>query len=639
MERSYYSRAVADFCREGDDSILGALTRNLPRNARGTQLKAWREQISILKRQLGDLESGHLILEYSIPRMGERADVILIYSDFVFVMEFKTGRTRAEKAVTQCLDYAVDLKNFHRESRSASIVPVLILTDAEKYDNKIVRGGDGVYGMVFANRDDVGAIIKRICSNPPDSTVKVAEWECSRYEPTPTIIEAARAVCRKRGKYLRTRTDENVRNIDRMTRAIGKVIAQSKQNGRKSICFVTGVPGSGKTLAGLDIVCRNQSNGERAVFFTGNDPLTRVLRKALSEKDAERRYGAGAEMLVQHIKDFVADTDIPGPPSERIVIFDEAQRAWTAEKMSSKTGDRLGPKFRGKSQPEILLEVMGRHDGWAAIICLVGSGQEIHTGEAGISEWFKALGDLDWDVYLPGTVGGAEYADGLAPEVLPRSNCLKKLDVLHLGTSVRSFRSENVSRLVNEILDCNTDSATELFFKLKNEYPIRLTRDLGRAKEWLRDASRGSERYGLVASSNAKRLRPFGICLGSKINPVPWFLAGKEDPLSSYGLEVVATEFDTQGLELDWVCLAWDGDLRFENGGWSPYKFRGREWKPVKQLAAAGYLVNAYRVLMTRARQGMVIFVPHGDGHDDTRRSEFYDRTYEYLRSIGLEEI
>lgn len=645
MRRSYYSQALTDFCEESDDSILGVLASSAPKDVTGTQRDAWMEQIRILK-QLKDLKSGHLILEYVVPRMGKRVDTVFIYSDFIFVMEFKVRKDiHTQQDAIQCIDYALDLKNFHEESHCASIVPVLISTDAPTRKNEIVRCKDGVYDIIRANKNDTDAIIKQVCTNSPDSTIKTTEWENSSYRPTPTILEAALALCKERDNIdFMTRSDAGAQNLGKTTDAIDLIISESKQNNRKSICFVTGVPGSGKTLAGLNIVCEKQSvQHGRAVFLTGNGPLVKVLKETLvRNKDMTNKYGRGVDVLVQHIRDFVTHAAHHNtPPDERILVFDEAQRAWTADKLAVKMKDSSKSQISGMSQPEIVLHAMDKHSDWAVVVCLVGNGQEIHTGEAGLSEWFHAIEKSypHWNVYIPNRTNDIKRIDGDAFVSITHDNRVKKLDYLHLETSIRSFRADNVSKLINEILDCDADSARATFSHMKDKYPILITRNLDKAKKWIRDRRRGSERCGMIASSGAKRLKPFGVYVDAKIDPVTWFLNGEKDPRSSYYLELVATEFETQGLELDWTCLAWDGNLRFEDGQWSTYSFRGSRWTSVRKEDAVNYLKNSYRVLMTRARQGMIIFVPHGDKYDDTRRSEFYDGTYKYLKGIGFDEI
>jgi DUF2075 family protein len=293
------------------------------------------------------------------------------------------------------------------------------------------------------------------------------------------------------------------------------------------------------------------------------------------------------------------------------------------------------------SEPEFLISIMDRHTDWAVIICLIGGGQEINTGEAGLPEWFSAIKKQysHWQVYLSTEISDIEYTRGHDIKDLLTGIKYESLDNLHLKMSIRSFRSEYVSKFVKAVLDCDKENAKKLLLELKNKYPFVLTRDINKAKQWLKDKSRGTERFGLVASSNADRLKPFGIYVELKIDAKNWFLNPKEDVRSSFYLEYVATEFDIQGLELDWTCVAWDANLRFENNNWTFNQFRGKNWQKINSEDGRIYLKNAYRVILTRARQGLVIFIPEGNENDPTRNSEFYDGTYNYLKEIGLEEI
>ena len=328
-------------------------------------------------------------------------------------------------------------------------------------------------------------------------------------------------------------------------------------------------------------------------------------------------------------------------PTEKVVIFDEAQRAWTLEQTSAFMQKKKGVFGFNMSEPEFLISIMDRHDDWAVIICLIGGGQEINTGEAGLPAWFNALKKYCtyWQVFISDKLSDVEYCRGLELENILEGLNVTTFEELHLNTSIRSFRSENVSKLVKAVLDCDQVQAKELLMKLKDKYPIVISRDFERAKLWLKDKARGTERIGLVASSGGYRLKPYGICTQIKIDAKNWFLNSKDDVRSSFYLEDVATEFDVQGLELDWTCVAWDADLRYQDGQWIFKKFRGTKWQNVNNTDAILYLKNAYRVLLTRARQGMVIFIPSGDDSDSTRKSCYYDGTYNYLKGIGFECI
>ena len=261
-----------------------------------------------------------------------------------------------------------------------------------------------------------------------------------------------------------------------------------------------------------------------------------------------------------------------------------------------------------KSEPEFLISCLDRHPDWAVIVCLVGGGQEINTGEAGISEWIMSLNRSfpNWTVYISSRLTDSEYGAGKALEEINPGIEVQYKDDLHLSVSMRSFRSENVSLLVKQVLDIDKENAKITLTNVLNKYPIVITRDLSKAKKWLKTQARGSERYGIVVSSQALRLKPLAVDVKSTVDPIHWFLDEKEDVRSSYYLEDVATEFQIQGLELDWACVIWDGDFRFSNSGWEHRSFVGTRWNIIRKLEKQGYLKNAYRSFInsSQARNG-----------------------------------
>ncbi len=418
---------------------------------------------------------------------------------------------------------------------------------------------------------------------------------------------------------------------------------------------MTGVPGAGKTLIGLNIATEHidKSNDLYSVFLSGNGPLVAILREALArdrvrnEKELGRKLRKGeamseVKMFIQNVHNFRDEGLIDErPPIEHVALFDEAQRAWNLEQTSSfMLRKKSTPNFN-KSEPEFLISCMDRHPDWSVVVCLVGGGQEINTGEAGISEWIESLERSfpHWDIYISSRLTDSEYAVGDVLEKLrSRSNVVKR-DELHLGVSMRSFRAENVSLLIKQLLDLNLSEAQNTLTNVQEKYPIVITRDLSKAKQWLKGQARGSERYGIVVSSSAERLKPYAIDVKCTMDPIHWFLDGKEDVRSSYYLEDVATEFQVQGLELDWTCVTWDADFRYTENGWDHRCFCGDRWNYIKKAERKTYQKNAYRVLLTRARQGMIIVVPPGDLEDATRKPEFYDPTFEYLQEIGFTTI
>ena len=586
--------------------------------------------------------------------MGKRVDVIILYSGKVYVLEFKVGAYNySSSALEQSLDYSVDLKNFHEQSHFMHIVPIVVATEAAPDDTRnIEMYPDGVFHPLKANTNNLESIIMEtgLWGSRRDLEDPI-EWINSVYKPTPTIIEAAQALYKGHSVKEISRSDSGAINLGATSEAISEIIEFSKSNNRKSICFITGVPGSGKTLAGLNIANErhNYDEGEHAVFLSGNGPLVKVLQEALARNEVEYKKGTNQQLnknqslvktkaFIQNIHHFRDDAlKDESPPIEKVVVFDEAQRAWTQEHTSSFMARKKGKPDFDMSEPEFLIGVLNRHQEWAIIICLIGGGQEINTGEAGLPEWFRAINKKysHWDVYVSNRVADHEYTNGDNIYSLIHSEKLLKKNELHLSVSVRSFRSEILSEYVKELLNINMDRAISLFEQLKGEYPIVVTRDLVEAKKWLRDKYRGGESIGIISSSGACRLKPYGIHVKSQIDPIPWFLNDNNDIRSSDFLEDVATEYDIQGLELDWTCVAWDANLRKNGDSWDYKKFRGSEWQNINDIVRRRYLLNAYRVLLTRARQGMVIYVPKGDISDCTRLPEYYDPIYRYLCQCG----
>ena len=657
IQRAYYSNSIEGFLGDSNEQILGMLSNHHQFALEDLQKNAWIEQIAILKGLFlsqPDL-SGHLFFEYAIPRMGKRVDVVLLLQDVIFVLEFKVGEEAyPQYAIDQAVDYCLDLKNFHEQSHNRKIVPVLVSTQAPAVSNAIEISSDEVFSTLRTNQHNLLDVIRQVPIRI-QAPISPNVWARSSYKPTPTIIEAAQALYRGHSVTEISRSDSGAINLSRTANAISQIIEKSKKGHRKSICFITGVPGAGKTLAGLNIanLRHDFETEEHAVFLSGNGPLVEVLREALARNEVQDSKKSTnritknmaltkARAFIQNIHHFRDDSlRNSKPPIEKVVVFDEAQRAWNEKQTASFMKQKKGlPDFR-MSEPDFLISVMDRHQDWAVIICLIGGGQEINKGEAGLPEWFCALEEdyPHWDVYVSDKLSDDEYTMGNSLYQHIRENRTFLNQELHLGVSVRSFRSEKQSDLVKAMLDNRPEDATALFFELKNKFPIVVTRNLAIAKEWLRNHARGSERYGLVASSGANRLRPMGINIKAKIDPKNWFLNGKDDVRSSYFLEEVATEFDIQGLELDWVCVSWDGNLCYSPSGWQYRNFSGTRWQNIKDESRQLYLKNAYRVLLTRARQGLVIFVPNGSTDDHTRPHSLYDPTFDYLRRIGIPEL
>jgi hypothetical protein len=651
--RAWYSASITDFLKSSADTIFAQLVKNNGFDLISTQRDAWIEQIEFLRSSLIGL-TGSLFLEFNIPRMGRRIDAVLLIGPVVFVVEFKVGEKEFERAaIEQVWDYALDLKNFHEASHHASLVPILIATNNKESGSIALEvDADNVYRPVQVNlegfRKAVEATLQKITGMALDGN----RWAHAPYRPTPTIIEAARSLYAHHSVGAIKTFDASKRNLQVTSRRIEELVEEARKFRRKIICFVTGVPGAGKTLVGLNVATLHRKEDEptHAVFLSGNGPLVKVLCEALTRdefkrrkaKDKKTRKGVVAdevESFIQNVHHFRDNALIESdPPDEHVVIFDEAQRAWNLQQTANFMLRKKKRKGFNQSEPEFLISCMDRHKDWAVIICLVGGGQEINIGEAGIDAWLEAVNTAfpHWHMYISSRLTDSEYAAGKALERISQRHDKHLDECLHLAVSMRSFRAENVSAFVKALLDCEKEQARETFAKFANRYPIALTRDLNLAKQWVRSRARGSERFGLVASSKAQRLKPHAIDIRVNVDPVHWFLNPKEDTRSSYYLEDAATEFQVQGLELDWICVTWDGDLRFTNSGWSFHDFRGDRWTDIHKSENQNYLRNAYRVLLTRARQGMVIFVPPGESTDHTRSSAYYDSTFNYLSELGI---
>ena len=683
IHRSYYYANCEDFLNASEAEIRDEIVQNsMQFDLTAQQNIAWNEEIRILKQVMRELGDGQIAFEYTIPRMGRRVDVVIIRKGQIFLLEFKVFEDEYPKhAVDQAVDYAVDLHNFHEESHETDLFPILVCTAAPAVANN-VELRNHIATPMRCNEQNLASEIKRI-SEAFDTTkaVDANAWVNSSYKPTPTIIEAAQALYAGHDVREISHKESDDNDIAVTTACIDEIIENSKRNGWKSICFVTGVPGAGKTLVGLNIANRrhrfNTGDEEHAVFLSGNEPLVTVLREALTRDQNEKRKQrcadckatnpdhdctgcefdltkgqifAETKSFIQMIHWFRDDSLLEGHPApiDKIAIFDEAQRAWKKEQLSKFMRTKKGQPHFNMSEPECLIEYMNRHQDWATIVCLVGGGQEIHDGEAGISEWFNALNTYfpDWKVFCSDRMTDSEYVGDSSVDELLSNVELHKRSELHLSVSMRSFRSELVSAFAKAVIDVDVDEARRLYAQITEQnadgsmkYPILLTRDLAKAKQWVKDVSLGTERYGIVASSGAKRLRADGVIVPKDIEVEKWFLNGKDDVNSSYFMEVAVSEFKIQGLEIDYAVVAWEGDFRFVNGEFTYNSFSGSSWSKVNKKIDQDYLKNSYRVLLTRSRQGFIIYVPKGSDEDVTRNPAFYDETYAYLKSIGIVEI
>lgn len=659
ITRAHYSDSIADFRRRSSEEILGHLLSHSSFAVEALQRDAWLGQISILKLTFEALSlQGTVYFEFVLPRIGRRIDVVLLIEHVVFVLEFKVGESGFHRSAhDQVWDYALDLKNFHEPSHAAVVAPVLVATNApdRPFSLSMTKHNDGVLIPIHAAAGSLTEIIPAVLSFTDGSQIDERIWGIGRYSPTPTIVEAAIALYGGHSVQDISRNDAGAVNLTETSKSLTRVIETARNERRKVICFVTGVPGAGKTLVGLDVATTfiDDQSELHSVFLSGNGPLVAILREALSrdkvrqesEKGGKLRKGdarRAVETLIQNVHHFRDECLLDGdlPPREHVAIFDEAQRAWTLEQTARFMKRKKGRPGFGQSEPEFLISCLDRHTDWAVIICLVGGGQEINTGEAGISEWLDAVQRSfpQWSLRISPRLTDSEYG---ARHWVGELGCRENAEFderLHLGVSMRSFRAENVSLAVKQILDMEPAAQTTLA-QVGPRYPIVVTRDLVKAKRWLKDQARGSERFGIVVSSQAQRLKPYAIDVRTPTDPIHWFLDEKENVRSSFYLEDVATEFQVQGLELDWSCVVWDADFRLADRNWQHWSFVGDRWNRILKPERQTYLKNAYRVLLTRARQGMVIVVPEGSESDATRSPAFYDGTHAYLVALGISEL
>jgi hypothetical protein len=581
---------------------------------------------------------------------------VLVIDGVIFVLEFKVGESEYRRAaIEQVWDYALDLKNFHDTSHDAFIAPVLVATAAtsQQVTPRFSARADNVLVPILVAPVQLGFALRQVLSVRTGTAANPANWPEGRYQPTPTIIEAARALYAGHSVEEISAKGAGAKNLSETSNAVVALVHKANVERRKIICFVTGVPGAGKTLVGLNISNTRLTDDEgKAVYLSGNGSLVKVLQEALAAdrflsskgsteaitKAEARRAVSSFIQNVHHFRD--AYIDDKAAPHNHISIFDEAQRAWDLHETQRFMKEKKGIANFEMSEPEFLISCMDRHD-WAVIVCLVGGGQEINRGEAGISGWINALAEKfpQWNVSISPELTDSEYAAGVALKRLRARGGLDEDRALHLATSMRSFRAGGLSDLIKRVLDLDADGAKRALAQIRGRYPVVLTRSVNAAKEWVRQQARGSERFGMMVSSQAQRLKPLAIDVRVATNPVHWFLKDRCDVRSSFFLEDVATEFDVQGLELDWACVVWDGDFRYSAAGWVHSSFRGNRWEKISKPERQAFQKNAYRVLLTRARQGMVIVVPEGDVNDKTRLPAYYDETYTYLESLGMQPL
>lgn len=604
MSRCLYNSSFTDFLNTDDNTIFGVLCDRYHGEALTTTREAWKSEISIMKDILVRFanKDGQIIFEYDIPRLGKRVDVVLLFEGIVFCVEFKVGESRIlESDIDQVLDYALDLKNFHKFSEDRIIAPILVATNYRNSSTNIQMSvyDDRVVNPLVSGKAGVSHLISEVLRCFPNETSVNPNWIISPYAPTPTIIEAAKTLYENHSVENITRHEADKVSTDKTIEYILDVIQRSKLNQEKSICFVTGVPGAGKTLVGLDVAIKQTYQGqnepvknEGAVYLSGNGPLVAVLTEALAQDnhkkckakgekkkmtDSRREVAKSIQMIHRYrdnmlakIKNPVENGVLEIDPTkavkmesagfgevEHVAIFDEAQRSWTHKRLADylKRGGTYGNKLKVPNFPlseaAFLIWSLDQREDWATIICLVGGGQEINTGEAGISEWIKALNEQfpHWNVYISPKLTEPEYAEGKVNELL-KNNCnVTYSESLHLGVSLRSYRAEKLSAFVHALLSFD-ENASALYNEIKDKYPIVLTRDMAKARKWLHDKVRGTERTGVLVTKESARFKPLAIHIlpSGDENAVHWFLDDKSDVRSSNYLEDAATEIQVQGL-------------------------------------------------------------------------------------------
>ncbi|MDP9172503.1 MAG: DUF2075 domain-containing protein [Planctomycetota bacterium] len=629
------------------------------------QTAAWEAELKILSslsaylsKEVAGSPDWFFLFEYEIPRRERRPDVVLLAGDLIFVLEFKIGaETFAKSDEWQAYSYALDLRDFHSQSAGRTIVPVLIATSAvaraEYQSTPLLPGGVPPRGCVMqtlrANAPELGLLIAGIYSSiAHDATAHIDPdaWEHGAYRPTPTIIEAAEQLFGGHG--VSNISHNFATNLVATTNEIVKAVQTSQAENRRTICFVTGTPGAGKTLAGLNAVhdpALRKDGRPSAVFLSGNGPLVKIVREALIRdqqrilpRDEAKRV---VSTFIANVHQFLVQygiKEVTTAPHEHAIVFDEAQRAWDAKEVKKKHDI-------DQSEASLVLQIMERAEGWCTVVALVGGGQEINRGEAGLEEWGRALRGRTtrWRVMAsPELLKGGESVAGhrlFESEPPPTVDVVESSD-LHLTVSVRSPRAKLLSQWVDGLLRSNPTDA--VIPGTSSDFPIVLTRDLNVARRWLKTRSDPKQRAGLLASSGALRLRPYGLEISSSFRQgypyTDWFLSGLHDTRSSMWLEVAATEFECQGLELDWTCVCWGEDFVIDpgTGSWMCRKFRGTKWQQVGRAELKQFIVNKYRVLLTRARSGMVIWIPNGDQSDSTRDPKLLDATAKFLIDAGV---
>jgi hypothetical protein len=590
---AYFKNSLHEFVRTPAQNIAGALSKAILQRFAGNQqeqLKSWLEQIKLLQSACQNVldifpraGTWGVLLEYPLLRLQRRLDTVALAAQLVAVIEFKVGAKAYHAAdARQVEDYALDLRDFHHASHRLTVVPVLCATDAPAV--ALPEGGPwgSIWPVTLTNSATLSQYLEKLASIPEvaaGTQLSLEEWDSSPYRPVPTIIQAAELLYAGHEVQEIAAAAADVHNLASTAERLVDIVAKAKARKRRVVCFVTGVPGSGKTLTGLNLVHDKRlkvADAAKTAYLSGNTPLVEVLREALA-RDRAKRLGEPLRETrrivrteIQHLMDYLREYIAENPthrPFENVIVFDEAQRAWDAAYGKQKFD-------REASEPALFLEIMARQPEWAVIVGLVGGGQEINVGEGGLREWGKALAEwagdpakATWDIIgAPDVVfgGASTVGQSLFDQSYSYPGDLITDERLHLSVSVRSFRCEAVSTWVDHLLAGHIEVARKVA-SAADDFPVYVTRELAATKGILRAQARGSRRVGLVASSGARRLRADGLGVTLSANErdayVHWYLEPKGDIRSSNALEVTANEYTCQGLELDYVGLCWGGDM------------------------------------------------------------------------------
>jgi len=651
--RAWFSCTGAELVRREVEDTVGRLSSaGGKRGLAGTpdQEFAWARQVSALRAALEDAGGAAwtVALEYDLLRLEKRVDAVIVTDRAILVLEFKTGAPNAAM-LAEAEDYALDLRDFHAGSRRHPIVPVLVAGDApfvppaqpELFWHCVTR-------PVTSGHGSLGDALRWVQSAAPEPALPLdgAAWLGAAYRPVPNIIEAATLLYARNGVAEIAAARADTANLSRTAAAIARAVRAAQLAGDKRLVVVTGIPGAGKTLCGLNAVFAPDA-GALSAFLSGNVPLVEVLRAALAgdavarrdcaREEAMRRAKQRLQNVHRFLEDNATDPQRRAPP-DRLIVWDEAQRAWDEAK--ARIGTRNKPSRLTASEPAHALEIMGRHAGWAVVVALIGNGQEINTGEAGLAEWGRVVeASGTWRAVAASRA--VEAGDPVQRIAGGWPAWLERDDDLDLTVPVRSVRESAGAAWVDAVLRGATGEARAIA-EATPALPFLLTRDLDAMRGALRGMARGRRRAGLVASAGAKRLRADGLGVQAE-EVADWFLRRWPDVRASEALETFATEYDCQGLELDVVGMAWGGDLPWREG-WMPRRFAGHAWQVVRNAEERRHIVNTYRVLLTRARYETVIWVPRGSAageawHDATRDARELDAIAEALFACGARPL